>query len=103
MSNALPALVYAPARPYQGEHGVDVLYEIRQLPGGDRVLPVFTTRERLVAALGPAQPWAQAPLRALRALMAQAGVERVELDPDITEQIWRWSPEGLAEFEGEWR
>ncbi|GAA1967514.1 SAV_915 family protein [Kitasatospora viridis] len=99
----LPRLVFAPARPVRNEDRTELLYEVRRLPDGTGVLPVFTTRERLVEALGPAQPWAQAPLRAVRAIMAAAGVERVELDPELGEQEWRWTPQGLADFEGEWR
>ncbi|MGF1427215.1 SAV_915 family protein [Kitasatospora sp. LaBMicrA B282] len=94
----LPRLVYAPARPVQHEERTEVCYEVRLLPDGTRVLPVYSTRERLVAALGPAQPWAQAPLRAVRAVMGSVGVELVQLDPEVSEQAWRWTPEQLAAF-----
>ncbi|WP_327068642.1 hypothetical protein OG500_23105 [Kitasatospora sp. NBC_01250] len=96
----LPELVYAPARPIIREGRRELLYEVRRYPDGRQVLPVFSTLELLVAALGPAQPWAQAPLRAVRAVMAAAGVTEVELDPVVAEGAWRWNEADLARYQG---
>ncbi len=53
-----------PAHPQVRDGRKDVVFEVRQLADGRRVLPVFTTTEHLIAALGPRQPWAALPLRA---------------------------------------
>lgn len=97
----LPELVYAPARPIVREGRRELLYEVRDCPDGTRVLPVFTSLDRLVEELGPAQPWAQSPLRAVRALMGAAGVTRVELDPALAGSAWRWTLEDLEQYVGE--
>jgi len=62
--SALPEIVFVPAHPQVRDGRKDVVFEVRQLADGRRVLPVFTTTEHLIAALGPRQPWAALPLRA---------------------------------------
>jgi hypothetical protein len=94
----LPELVFAPAHPRAREAG-DVVLEVRELADGRWVLPVYSSTRRLVAALGPAQPWAALPLQATRELMGRAGVALVALDPDIAPGAWRWRQEDLAELE----
>ncbi|MDH6113293.1 hypothetical protein P3T36_001823 [Kitasatospora sp. MAP12-15] len=99
----LPGLVYAPARPIVRDGRRELLYEIRRNPDGSQALPVFSTLERLVDAFGPAQPWAQVPLRAARAVMCAAGVTQLQLDPTIAEDAWRWSAAELARYQEELR
>jgi SseB protein N-terminal domain len=91
-------MVYAPAHPDPRRGRQALEFEIRQLADGVRALPVFSTRERLVEALGPAQPWALLPLRAARALMAAAGIPSVVLDPEFTVEAWRWDEQDLVEL-----
>lgn len=93
--------VYAPAhpviRPTAGSYDDrDVEFEVRAQPDGTRFLPVFTTLDRLIDALGPAQPWALLPLRAVRALMALADVPQVVLDPVADADAWRWQADDVV-------
>ena len=84
-------IVIAPARPdIRPGHDDDVIFEVRELSGGGRALPVFTTVKRLVAALGPEQPWVALPLRNVQAIMGGAGVDTVVIDPQAQPGAWRW-------------
>jgi hypothetical protein len=88
MTDTAPAeLVFVPAHP----RGQDVVFEVRGLPDGRRMLPVFTSTRRLVEALGPMQPWAAVPLAAARALMGEAGVDLVVVDPVPGPDLVRWA------------
>lgn len=57
----LPGVVAVPAHPSAPGSG-RLFLEARETPGLGRVLPVFSSVRRLVAALGPDQPWALLPL-----------------------------------------
>jgi hypothetical protein len=96
----LPEIVIAPARPdIRPGHDGDVIFEVRELPDGDRALPVFTTVKRLVATLGPDQPWVALPLRNIRTIMGGAGVDRVVIDPQVQPGAWRWQASDLQALE----
>jgi SseB protein N-terminal domain len=92
----LPEMVIAPARPdiRQGHDG-DVIFEVRELSGGGRAMPVFTTVKHLVATLGPDQPWVALPLRNIQAIMGGAGVNQVVIDPQAQHSAWRWQASDL--------
>lgn len=93
-----PEMVAAPAHP--GVPGSDeLLLEARPLPGHGKVLPVFSTVGKLVAALGQSQPWAVLPLERAREMAAAAGVELVALDPVMSPETWQWGPQDLDDFE----
>jgi hypothetical protein len=100
----LPEIVIAPARPdlrpdlRPGNDG-DVIFEVRELSGGGRAMPVFTTVMRLVATLGQDQPWVALPLRNLQAIMGGAGVDTVVLDPRAQPGAWRWQASDLQALE----
>jgi hypothetical protein len=94
----LPEIVFTPAHPAAREGG-EVVFEVRELPDGTAVLPVYSSTSQLVAALGPAQPWAAFPLQIMRELMAAAGVGLVALDPEITPGSPRWRLEDLVVLE----
>lgn len=96
----LPEIVFAPAHPGVREGRKDVVFEVRELADGRRVLPVFTTAERLTTVLGPQQPWAAVPLRAARALMGAAGVAEVMIDPRLAPGAWRWQADDLVALRG---
>ncbi|HEX4725113.1 MAG TPA: SAV_915 family protein [Pseudonocardiaceae bacterium] len=83
-------LVYVPAHPGNRGGRQNVVFEVRGLPDGRRMLPVFTSTERLVAALGPLQPWAQLPLARASELMGEAGVDLVVVDPTADDDATRW-------------
>lgn len=72
---------------------------MRELADGTPVLPVYSSASRLVAALGPAQPWAAFPLQTMRELTAGAGIGMVVLDPEITPGSPRWRFEDLVVLE----
>ncbi len=72
--------------------------EARTLADGTVALPVFSTVERLVAALGHYQPWACVPLRTVQAAMARDGVPQVVLDPAVHPSAWRWQEDSLRAF-----
>ncbi len=96
----LPEIVVAPARPdIRPAHDGDVIFEVRELSGGGQALPVFTTVKRLVATLGPDQPWVALPLRKIQAIMGGAGVDRVVIDPQAQPGAWRWQASDLQALE----
>jgi hypothetical protein len=88
-------LVFVPARPRVTGTGNELTYEVRTLADGTLALPVFSTRAKLVAALGRYQPWACVSLRAVQADMARCGVPQVVLDPVVDLSAWRWREDGL--------
>lgn len=92
-----PEIVFVPAHPADRE-GSDLIFEVRERQDGTPVLPVYSSTERLVEALGPAQPWAAFPTQTARDMMARAGVSMVVLDPHIAPGAPRWRPEDLAEM-----
>jgi hypothetical protein len=94
----LPEFVFAPARPQLLGGRKDVVFEVRQLADGSPVLPVFTSVQRLVAALGEAQPWACLPLREVRALMGLSQVPQVLIDPGVDPGAWRWQQADLEAY-----
>jgi hypothetical protein len=91
----LPEIVFAPAHPAEREGG-EVVFEVRELADGTPVLPVYSSTTKLVAALGPAQPWAAFPLHTTRELMAMAGVRMIVLDADVAPGAPRWRVEDLV-------
>ena len=91
-----PEIVVAPARPdIRPGHDGDVIFEVRELSGGYRAMPVFSTVSRLVAALGSDQPWVALPLRNIQAIMGGAGVPTVVIDPQAEPGAWRWRASDL--------
>lgn len=96
----LPEIVIAPARPdIRPGHNGDVIFEVREISDGGRALPVFTTVKRLVATLGPDQPWVALPLRNIQAIIGGAGVDRVLIDPLAQPGAWRWQASDLQALE----
>jgi hypothetical protein len=91
------SLVVVPAHPGAGDQ---LVFEARRQPEGV-VLPVFSSVRFLVAALGQSQPWAVLPLARVMAAAAAASVDRVALDPEVSDEAWRWEPLDLGGFS--WR
>lgn len=93
---SLAPIVFAPARPdIRPGHETDVIFEVHETGDGGRALPVFTTVERLVAALGPNQPWVALPLANVQRIMGAAGVDKVALDPEGQPGGWQWQESDL--------
>lgn len=79
----METLVIVPAR--LGARGPELETRHADLPGSlgsERMLPVFSSRERLVRALGSRQPWICVPLRAAQEAALAAGLSQVALDPE---------------------
>ena len=95
--DGMPGLVAVPAHP-GGPGSGRMFLEARESPRSGRVLPVFSTVGRLVAALGPAQPWAVLPLHRARDMATAAGVGLIALDPVVSPDAWRWAVSDLEDF-----
>jgi hypothetical protein len=89
----IPELVVVPAHPAGGHD--DVVFETREAPGGQAVLPVFSSVRRLVGTLGHAQPWLAMPLVKVRELAAAGGLPEVVLDPAVQPGAWLWKTDDL--------
>ena len=95
----LPDIVITPAHPASRDGQPDIVFELREGTGSAAVLPVFSTVQRLVQALGGAQPWVALPLQRLRELAERGGVHLVLLDPEVEPGAWRWQASDLERFE----
>ncbi|MCQ9183919.1 hypothetical protein KMT30_33735 [Streptomyces sp. IBSBF 2953] len=65
--------------------------------GTEAVAFAFTTRERLVAALGEAQPWVATSIGPLAEAVAAYDV-MVLLDPRVAPGHHNWQPDDLAAY-----
>lgn len=77
-----------------------MVFEVRRASDGGLALPVFSTLDRLTAALGPEQPWVALPLRNVQVIMGGTGVDRVLLDADVAPDARRWSAGDIEQLEG---
>jgi hypothetical protein len=96
-------LVYAPARPPKTggrKDALDALFELRRGENGQPVLPVYSSVDGLVQALGHYQPWVCVPLA--QVVTALAGQARVAVDPPADPGAWRWSKVALAMSGQDW-
>jgi hypothetical protein len=96
-------VVYVPAHPRHREEGGPVVVGIELLtgPDGDPVPVAFTSTERLVAELGPSQPWVAAALGTFTEMTARAGLPPVRLDPRVPPEAASWRPGDLEHYTGE--
>ncbi|MEU9992619.1 SAV_915 family protein [Streptomyces sp. NPDC048045] len=77
--------LFVPVRP--GPPGC--VTRVFRTPLGDRTAVGFTSERRLVASLGPGQPWIRLAEPALRALTEPLGVTAVTVDPRCTVRAGR--------------
>jgi hypothetical protein len=91
-------LVFVAAHPRVKDGRKDVVFEARTLESGKAAGIAFTSIQRLVDALGQAQPWVAMPLGRFRELMGAAGVEDVALDPKVPQDAMRWQHQDVDEF-----
>jgi hypothetical protein len=91
-----PEVIYAPAYPDPRPGNGGVRFETRTSAGGEIVGFAFRDRERLVRALGPAQPWMAMRLDRLAEILGAAGIERILIDPPAAESTW--SPERVEQL-----
>ncbi|MFG3368275.1 SAV_915 family protein [Streptomyces sp. NPDC090032] len=98
--------VYVPAHPrYADIADADgrparvpfIAYELFAHPSDGSVALAFTTLEKLVSALGPAQPWIAASIGPLAEGMRGHGA-RVRLDPELAPGHHNWQRADLAAY-----
>jgi SseB protein N-terminal domain len=94
----MKAVVFVPAHASVSEGAKKPAFEVRRCADGTQELPVFSSLERLVQALGRYQPWVALPLQELQRAASGAGVDRLALDPAGSPGMWRWSREDLDEL-----
>ncbi len=95
-----PDVVFAPARPdIRPDHHGEVIFEVRQGSDGGLAMPVYSSVDRLTAALGHAQPWVALPLQNIRTIMGSAGVHRVVVDAGVQPGTWQWQQSDVNELE----
>ena len=90
--------VVVPASPVTvGGRRVPAL-QLRQVrAGGERVGLAFTSPRRLVAVLGPWQPWLGLLMGAYAQWLASAGVTRVHVDPVYADDVSTWTSSALVD------
>ncbi|NJC72125.1 hypothetical protein HC031_20745 [Planosporangium thailandense] len=96
----LPEVVYVPAYPDPEAGRTGVRFETRLLSTGEPVGVGFRSREGLVAALGPAQPWLAIRLDRLQDIFGAARIGRILIDPPVDEAAGRWTPVHLNALAG---
>ncbi|WP_234390595.1 SAV_915 family protein [Streptomyces sp. MMG1533] len=74
-----------------------IAYELFEHPTDGTVALAFTTLDRLVAALGEAQPWVATSIGPLAEGVSERGVT-VRLDPRLAPGPPNWQPAGLAAY-----
>lgn len=79
-----------------------VAYELFEHPTNGTVAFAFTTAEKLVAALGEAQPWVATSIGPLAEGMRERGLS-VCLDPRVAPGHHNWQPADLAAYAQEVR
>jgi hypothetical protein len=83
--------VFVPAHPRYPRHGNPVvMVELMAHPAGPPVPVAFTDLEKLVAALGEAQPWVALPLGGFTKMMRGARLPAVRLDPSMVSTARKW-------------
>lgn len=85
-------MVAVPAHPGAGDQ---LILEARRLDD-DLVLPLFSSVRLLAEGLGQAQPWAIMPLPHVIQYAAAGGIGKLVLDPEVTDDAWRWEPADLG-------
>lgn len=90
-------MVAVPAHPGAGHQ---LMLETRRLPEG-LVLPMFSSVALLVEALGQYQPWAIVPLAKVAELASTLGIDQLLLDPEVSDDTWRWEPADISGFSWE--
>lgn len=86
-----PEVLFAPAYPDPRSGNGGVRFETRASAGGEITGVAFRSLEKLVEALGPAQPWMAIRLDRLGDILGAAGIRRILVDPPAVES--GWSPE----------
>ncbi len=80
----LPPLLHVPIREAYPA-AVRTIVELRVLPDGTRMLPVYTDRARLLASCGDGQPWMLIPSIRLDALHTVLGFDQIMVNVELPE------------------
>lgn len=83
-----PEVVFAPAYPDPRPGHGGVRFETRASVDGEITGVAFRGLDKLVAALGPAQPWIAIRLDRLGDVLGAAGIRRILVDPPAVESGW---------------
>lgn len=93
--------VFVPAHPrYVPGAEPTVVIEFMSHPAGPPVPVAFSTQDRLVAALGEAQPWMTLELGAYATAMRRVRLPAVRLDPVMEAGARKWSVGAVADAYG---
>ncbi|MEV0279103.1 SAV_915 family protein [Streptomyces sp. NPDC050610] len=92
--------VFVPAHPRYPEGGgkPDIAVELLRHAAGAAVPVAFSTLDKLVEALGPAQPWISVSIGSFAEAMRDAKLAKVRLDPAIPSGTVHWRPEDLETY-----
>jgi hypothetical protein len=92
--------VFVPAHPrYVRAEGPPVFaVELLEWAGTTPVPVAFSSLERLVTALGEAQPWMAVAVGPFSTAMVAAGLPKVRLDPAVPPGVATWRREDLEEY-----
>lgn len=94
-----PALLFVPARPTHEPGLAPYGVEVRRLSDGGYCCTAFSTVQGLVDALGMYQPWVGVPAGELARYLDALGVDRLYVDADLPDEVWRWQPEQVSELQ----
>ena len=80
----LPPIVYLPTESYSASKD-DLRVEYRMTKDGRKALLIYSAMDRLVAAMGPFQPWVVCPLVGLNEIWKEDAFDVVYLDIAVPE------------------
>ncbi|WP_269853454.1 hypothetical protein [Streptomyces sp. RPT161] len=97
---AYHTVVFIPAHPRypDGEGQPRIAVELLEHSGTTPVPVAFTSLEKLVEALGPAQLWIASSIGPFAEAMRDAGLPKVRLDPAVTPGTVTWRAEELEAY-----
>jgi hypothetical protein len=91
--------VFVPAHPLYPDSGPPLIaFELLRHPSGPAIPVAFTTLEKLVDALGSAQPWINSSVGPFVEAMRDAGLPKVHLDPVIAPGSGNWRIEDIEAY-----
>ena len=88
-------LLCIPAHPAMGP--IEAAVELRRLSNGAVVAIGFSSPRRLVASLGPSQPWIGLPALLFSALADALQVDQVLIDPVLDPGAARWTAQDVRD------
>lgn len=87
-------MVVVPSHPGAGNQ---LILEARR-DAEELALPLFSSVRALVAGLGRSQPWVVMSLSEVVRHAAAGGIDKLIIDPEVSDDAWRWEPADLSGF-----